>query len=66
MVSGDRSHLAKLTDAQAREILRRLQEGETQTSLAKEFGVVVSTIWALKTGRIRKHLAIVPQKEISA
>lgn len=63
-VRGDRSHLAKLTDADAMEILRRVEAGESHTMLALEFGVARATVSALKSGRIRKHLSLV-QKEVA-
>lgn len=55
-VNGENSHLSKLTEIQARQILARLQGGESQASLAREYGVGVSTIWGLKTGRTWRHL----------
>ncbi len=64
-VRGDQSHLAKVTDAQALEILRRFNAGESGPSLAQAFGVTKSMVYALKHGRIRRHLAIVPQREIA-
>jgi hypothetical protein len=63
---GDAHYRAKITDDQAREILRRIQAGETLTGLAREFGVTVGAVWALKTGRTRRHLSAVPPREESA
>lgn len=59
MVHGERSHLSKLTEEQAREIKRRLQAGESQAALAREFGIGVSALWALKTGRTWRHLTVI-------
>lgn len=42
---------SKLTDAQKADIKRRLGSGETQRSLAKEFGVSLGTICKLFDGR---------------
>lgn len=47
---------ALLTSVQVREIRRRLGLGETQKSLAQEFGVVGKTVSAIKTGRTWKHV----------
>jgi len=58
-VRGERSHLAKLTEQQAREILRRLGAGESQIGLAREFGVGLTAIQGLKTGRTWRHLTAV-------
>ncbi len=55
-VRGERSHLSKLSESQALEILRRLRDGEGQASLAREFGIGVSAVWGLKTGRTWSHL----------
>jgi DNA-binding NarL/FixJ family response regulator len=49
-VRGARSHLAKLTDEQALEILRRLRAGESGASLAREFGVTNGNVSAMRTG----------------
>jgi HNH endonuclease len=57
MVRGARSHLAKITDEQALEILGRLRAGETGASLAREFGITDGSISAMKTGRTWRHLA---------
>jgi HNH endonuclease/CENP-B-like protein len=62
MVRGDRSHLAKLTDRQAMEIVHRIEAGEAQAALAREFGVTENTIWSIKTGRTRRHLNVVPTR----
>ncbi len=46
----------KLTLGQIKEILKRHEEGETQTSLAEEFGINSSLISNAKAGRIYKKL----------
>jgi hypothetical protein len=66
MEHGDRSHLAKLTDAQARDILARLATGEKGSALASEYGVSACAVSAIKTGRVRRHLALVPPEEKTA
>jgi hypothetical protein len=48
---GERSHLAKLTEAQAREILS-LRGKEIQRATATRFGVSTSAIGAIQNGRI--------------
>lgn len=60
-VRGARSHLSKLTEVQALEILARLGAGESQASLARSYGLAVSTIWGLKTGRTWRHLTAVAE-----
>lgn len=56
-LEGERSPLAKLTEAEVIEI-RRLREvrGYTYADLADRFGVSVSTIAAICQGRLWKHL----------
>lgn len=55
-VRGDQSRFAKLRDEDYVRMAKRLQEGVSQRSVAKEFGVSVTTVWAFKTGQIRAHL----------
>lgn len=43
---------AKLKPSEVREIRKRLSNGETQTSLARRFGVSQSTIWRIKENKI--------------
>ena len=43
-------HWQRLTEAQAREIIRRLHLGETQASIARQFGVNPSAIYKIKMG----------------
>jgi len=51
---GERHKLAKLTDAQAAELIRRALAGETRASLAREFGVSGARASALvRTYKIR-------------
>jgi hypothetical protein len=56
ILRGDATRSAKLTEAQAREILLRLARGEKGSHLASEFGVVKTTISSLRHGRNWKHL----------
>ena len=44
MLSRNRSSIQKLTPEEVREIRHRAQGGETQRSLAREFGVSFSTV----------------------
>lgn len=55
-LSGERGPAAKLTDSQCRRMLRLLKAGHAQTAVAKQLGVGVSTVWAIKTGRSRPYL----------
>lgn len=52
-VRGSAHHRAKLNETQVAEILRRLEGGRhgIQTALASEYGVSLSTIHLIKTGR---------------
>jgi hypothetical protein len=56
MPCGDRSHLSRLTDHQCSRMLDCLGAGFSRREVAGAFGVTVSHVAALKTGRIRKHL----------
>ncbi len=56
MCCGDRSHLSRLTDHQCSRMLDCLAVGFSRREVAEAFGVTVSHVAALKTGRIRKHL----------
>ncbi|TWG91481.1 HNH endonuclease [Mesorhizobium sp. J18] len=56
MHCGDRSHLSRLTDRQCSRMLDCLRAGFSRREDAGAFGVTVSHVAALKTGRIRKHL----------
>lgn len=53
---GSANKSAKLTDDQAREIKRRLAEGETATSIAADFPVGRTTIGWIKSGKIWRHV----------
>ncbi len=48
---------AKLTDSEVKEILRRLQQGETCTSIGRTFGVSQVLVSYIKLGRAWKHIA---------
>lgn len=56
MPIGEKSPNAKLTEEQAREILARAKNGESQRSLAKEFGVMQSVVSNIKLGRRWAHI----------
>jgi hypothetical protein len=49
---GERHSQAKLTEAQVREIRRRVMDGEVQRRLAAEYGVNVATICNIVSGKI--------------
>lgn len=53
MQRGERHCCAKLSDEQVAEIRTRIESGEGQTKLAKEFGVNQSHIWKLVRGQRR-------------
>lgn len=58
--NGERHRLAKLNEAQVREIFLRVKiHGETIRSTAKEYGVNYSTIFAITSGRSWYHLNLV-------
>lgn len=48
---GDGNPVAKLTEADVRDVLRRLATGESQASLGREYGVHQSTISDIKTAQ---------------
>lgn len=52
---GSAQHLAKLTDAQAKEIVLRFQAGEMQKDLAREFGLNKVTVWNIVRGHAWTH-----------
>lgn len=53
---GERNRQSKLTDEQARDIKRRLKQGERQYILANEYGVSQSAIHDIKNGRRHVYL----------
>lgn len=53
---GTSQHLAKLTDAKVIEIRKRIDAGEKQASLAREYGVYQSTISSLYLRKTWKHV----------
>lgn len=52
--SGERSHLAKITNDQARSIIDRVNAGERRALVASEFGITVSSISKMLLGKSRK------------
>ena len=54
---GDRSAVAKITDAQAVDIRRRHAAGESARALGVEFGLHCHTIRKIARGVYRRHLA---------
>ena len=48
---GDRNHQSTLTEADVRRIKGRLAEGQTQVSLAAEYGITQAAISAIKLGK---------------
>lgn len=53
---GEQNALAKLTDAEARQIKACLREGETPRALAGRFGVIARTIKRIATGFTWRHV----------
>ena len=49
---GELHHKAKLTNAEAADIVRRLRLGERGCDLARRFGVSPTTISQIRTGKI--------------
>jgi HNH endonuclease len=56
MLCGDRSHMSRLSDKACLEILDALERGTPRRQVARAFGVSVTHVYALRSGRIRKHL----------
>jgi hypothetical protein len=53
---GEKNNLAKLTETQVIEIRHKLAAGGCKTDLAEEYGVGVTAIHAINTGRVWPHL----------
>jgi hypothetical protein len=53
---GDKSPLAKLTSDNVRAIRRSFKDGESCASLARKFGVALTTVHAVKSGQNWSHL----------
>lgn len=53
---GSKSHFAKLTEAQAAEILARARSGERARDIARQFGVDASVVSRIKSGHRWSHL----------
>jgi HNH endonuclease len=53
---GESNHLSKLTGSDVLSIYERANKGESQLTLAKEFGTTSSNIYYIKTQRTWKHL----------
>jgi len=47
-----------LTEAEAKEILQRVKAGESQKSLAQEFGVSPATVSLLVAGKTHRYLQV--------
>lgn len=56
MKYGAGSYLAKISEEQAREMLAKLMNGQSPVSVASEYGMGVQHAYALRAGRIWKHL----------
>lgn len=54
---GERSGNAKMTDAQVREVVARLANGEQQAAIVQEMGVSASTISLIFKGKTWRHIA---------
>ena len=57
LARGERAYKAKLTEVQAIHVLARLSAGEPRKVIARELGVGVSTLDALRSGRTWSHLS---------
>jgi hypothetical protein len=55
-IKGERSPLAKLSESNVREIRRRCAGGESQRSVAREFGIGKSAVGLIMTGQRWAHL----------
>jgi hypothetical protein len=55
---GEKTNLAKLTEAQVLEILRRYSEGETIGSLSDEFASCFGNVWHIVNRKTWKHLTV--------
>lgn len=58
---GSKNGHAKITEAQALEIVERRAAGEPRSQLAIEFGVSYGAIWSIETGKTWKTLS--PRRE---
>ena len=56
MICGDQSHMSRLSDAQCVEMIELISLGFPRREIARIFGVSLAHVFALKSGRIRKHL----------
>lgn len=56
----------RLTDSALREIADRLRRGDTAPSIAKDFGVEMQSIYAIKQGRRWSHITGIKPKRQSA
>lgn len=54
---GEQHHGSKLTSDTVGKIREAIESGETQTAIARRFGVSAATISAVKTGRYWRHVA---------
>lgn len=62
---GEKNARAKLTEAQVIEIMSRLNEGETQVDLGKEFGIAQASISLIVRGINWKHLGLGKKSNLS-
>ena len=63
IVRGSRQGGARFTEGQIVELRHRWRQGETQTALAREFGVDQTTLSSLLTGKSWKHVPLEPTAE---
>ncbi len=57
-VHGERSHFAKLTDEDAKDIKTALMEGTAVLDLARDFKVDPATIYSIRKGEAWKHVEV--------
>jgi group I intron endonuclease len=55
---GSKCHLAKLTEDKVAVIKRRLQDGESGSALAKEYGVAPTQISCIRLGKTWRHVEV--------
>jgi RAB protein geranylgeranyltransferase component A len=53
---GDKHHFSKISDAECLEILEEMKTSKARKLIAEDHGVSLSHIYALRAGRMRKHL----------
>lgn len=55
---GEKNGISKITEQDARDILRRFRAGETQTALAAEYGIIPSNVSSICCRKTWKHVVV--------